>query len=309
MVKVYYVEHDTIATLSHLTRSSQAELSRRSTFASRNPRASTRGPRNTRTIAEALHLDMSPHTCEDRKIVEERGKRIVALESIHRKKNCRNRDLPHERCTPRKTNEEMDRESAIGNDRRNERIAISDKSHTQGDGFDTGPSTDDSDSYYVPTNLVRSKKGAHGRAPLGEECLDRLMEQMRKEMDKRLDKESGDDEYLGLAERKSSLFSFVVLQEDVPLNLKIPKITYNGSTDPREHLSHYKETMQLQIVGDAILCRVFPAATWFYRLNTDSIVSHGFLSISHSRIRTRKTINHLTLIEQRPNEILKSFTN
>ncbi|OMO68028.1 Retrotransposon gag protein [Corchorus olitorius] len=137
----------------------------------------------------------------DRKIAEEREKRIAALEAIHLRKNCRNPDLPRERCTPRKTNEEMDKESTIKNDQTNERIDIFDKSHTQGDGSDTGPLTNDSDSDYVPTTWLKT----------------------------------------------ASIVNF-------------------------DH------------------------------------ITLGFLSTFHSRVRTRKAIDHLTLIKQGPNESLKPFT-
>uniref|UniRef100_A0A2N9HPP5 Retrotransposon gag domain-containing protein n=1 Tax=Fagus sylvatica TaxID=28930 RepID=A0A2N9HPP5_FAGSY len=60
-----------------------------------------------------------------------------------------------------------------------------------------------------------------------------------------------------------------------PLNL----ITYNGKTDPVEHLSHYRQSMALHNGNDVLMCRIFPsslgdvALRWFDRLEHGSIHS------------------------------------
>lgn len=94
---------------------------------------------------------------------------------------------------------------------------------------------------------------------------------------------------------------------------------YNGIGDPREHLSHYKSSMELQRASDAMHCRAFVltlsglALTWYNKLENGSIVnftqlSRSFLSNLHRKMRIGKSALHLYSIRQGPNESLESYT-
>ncbi|RVW28613.1 hypothetical protein CK203_100880 [Vitis vinifera] len=58
----------------------------------------------------------------------------------------------------------------------------------------------------------------------------------------------------------------------------VPKFsTYDGTSDPFDHIMHYRQLMTLDIGNDALLCKVFPtnlqgqALSWFHRLPTNSV--------------------------------------
>ena len=62
-----------------------------------------------------------------------------------------------------------------------------------------------------------------------------------------------------------------------------PFISYDGKTDPVEHVIHYIHMMSLHNHNDALMCRVFPsslgpiALRWFNWLRKGSIYSFGEL--------------------------------
>ena len=67
-----------------------------------------------------------------------------------------------------------------------------------------------------------------------------------------------------------SPFVAEVLAEVLPLALRLPHLkSYDGSTDPEEHVYYFMNMMQLHNFSDAILCKTFSttlqgvAWTWF----------------------------------------------
>ena len=62
-----------------------------------------------------------------------------------------------------------------------------------------------------------------------------------------------------------------------------PFNSYDGKTDPIEHVSHYIQMMSLHSRNDALMCKVFPsslgptALRWFNGLRKGSIRSFGQL--------------------------------
>ena len=55
-------------------------------------------------------------------------------------------------------------------------------------------------------------------------------------------------------------FSQKIMQEQVPPNFKLPHFeSYDGTTDPIDHLEAFRTTMLLHGAPDAILCRAFPS--------------------------------------------------
>ena len=71
----------------------------------------------------------------------------------------------------------------------------------------------------------------------------------------------------------STPFSSRIINYDPPRGFLLPKFsTYNGSSDPFDHIMHYRQLMTLDIGNDALLCKVFPAILqgqallWFHRI-------------------------------------------
>ena len=54
-------------------------------------------------------------------------------------------------------------------------------------------------------------------------------------------------------------------------------MTYDGTSDPFDHIMHYRQLMTLDIGNDALLCKVFPASLhdqallWFHCLSKNSV--------------------------------------
>ena len=57
------------------------------------------------------------------------------------------------------------------------------------------------------------------------------------------------------------LFSSHIINYEPPKGFLVPKIfAYDGSSDPFDHIMHYRQLMTLDIGNDALLCKVFPAS-------------------------------------------------
>ncbi|XP_021629561.1 uncharacterized protein LOC110627519 [Manihot esculenta] len=94
--------------------------------------------------------------------------------------------------------------------------------------------------------------------------------------------------------------------------------TYDEVGNPREHVLSYKTFMELQILSDALLCKVFPtmligpARVWFNSLEAGSIKSFSDLAnIFISRFivgvpADRKT-SYLEMVRQRRGESLREY--
>ncbi|RVW80977.1 hypothetical protein CK203_054677 [Vitis vinifera] len=68
----------------------------------------------------------------------------------------------------------------------------------------------------------------------------------------------------------STSFCPHIIHYDPPRGFLVPKFsTYDGSSDPFDHIMHYRQLMTLDIGNDALLCKVFPASL-------QDRLSHGF---------------------------------
>ena len=83
----------------------------------------------------------------------------------------------------------------------------------------------------------------------------------------------------------STPFGLHMIHYDPPRGFLVPKFSaYDGSSDPFDHIMHYRQLMTLDIGNDALLCNVFPASlqgqalSWFHRLPPDSIDNFRDLS-------------------------------
>ena len=59
----------------------------------------------------------------------------------------------------------------------------------------------------------------------------------------------------------STPFCSHIIHYEPPRGFLVPKFsTYDGSSDPFDHIMHYRQLMTLDIGNDALLCKVFPAS-------------------------------------------------
>ncbi|KAL6330050.1 hypothetical protein AAG906_039967 [Vitis piasezkii] len=73
-------------------------------------------------------------------------------------------------------------------------------------------------------------------------------------------------------------FSSRIINYEPPRGFIVPKFsTYDGSSDPFDHIMHYRQLMTLDIGNDMLLCKVCPASlqgqalSWFHRLPVNSV--------------------------------------
>nr|CAN73243.1 hypothetical protein VITISV_005388 [Vitis vinifera] len=106
----------------------------------------------------------------------------------------------------------------------------------------------------------------------------------------------------------STPFCFHIIHYEPPRGFLVPKFsTYDGSSDPFDHIMHYRQLMTLDIGNDALLCKVFPASlqghalSWFHRLSPNSVDNFRDLSEAFQNIIT------LQNIKMRDNESLREF--
>ena len=100
----------------------------------------------------------------------------------------------------------------------------------------------------------------------------------------------------------------------------VPKFTtYDGTSDPFDHIMHYRQLMTLDIRNDALLCKVFPtslhgqALSWFHRLPKNSM--NNFLDLSKAcfvghylcSARHKQNISTLQNLKMQENESLREF--
>ncbi|XP_058185741.1 uncharacterized protein LOC131302966 [Rhododendron vialii] len=86
-----------------------------------------------------------------------------------------------------------------------------------------------------------------------------------------------------LVQNTDSPFTSEVMGLPLPRKFKMPQLeTFNGSTDPLDHLETYKSLMHLQAVPDEVMCRAFPV--------------------------TLKGTTHLLTVKQGRWELLKEYT-
>ncbi|KAI0513583.1 hypothetical protein KFK09_009610 [Dendrobium nobile] len=94
--------------------------------------------------------------------------------------------------------------------------------------------------------------------------------------------------------------------------------SYDGTSDPYEHIDHYRTIMHIQRASDALLCQVFlatlkgQARTWFYSLPSGTIPSFvklakAFVEQFVANQRIFKDSSHLLGIRQNERESLKEY--
>lgn len=81
---------------------------------------------------------------------------------------------------------------------------------------------------------------------------------------------------LGIINRRlddmlSTSFDLHIISYEPPREFLVPNfIVYNGTSDPFDHLLHYRQLMTLDIGNDVLLCKVFlaslhgPTLLWFH---------------------------------------------
>ncbi|RVW32027.1 hypothetical protein CK203_104425 [Vitis vinifera] len=76
----------------------------------------------------------------------------------------------------------------------------------------------------------------------------------------------------------STPFCSHIIHYESPRGFLVPKFsTYDGSSDPFDHIMHYRQLITLDIGNDPLLCKVFPAnlqgqtLSWFHRLPPNSV--------------------------------------
>ena len=80
-------------------------------------------------------------------------------------------------------------------------------------------------------------------------------------------------------------FSQKIMQELIPSNFKLPQFeSYEGTSDPVNHLEAFRTMMLLHGMPDTILCRAFPSTlkeavrNWYSMLKPSTIFSFDQMS-------------------------------
>ena len=88
-----------------------------------------------------------------------------------------------------------------------------------------------------------------------------------------------------------SPFAWEILDVPIPRDFKPPTVaTFDGSTDPEQHISMFERHMELITSEDALWCRAFPstlsgrAQQWFTKLEPHSVANFTVLA---NRIKAR----------------------
>ena len=114
-------------------------------------------------------------------------------------------------------------------------------------------------------------------------------------------------------------FSSRIINYEPPRGFIVPKFsTYDGSSDPFDHIMHYRQLMTLDIGNDMLLCKVFPANlqgqafSWFHRLPMNLVdnfrdLSKVFVGQYLCSARHKQNISTLQNIKMQENETLREF--
>ncbi|KAL6330854.1 hypothetical protein AAG906_009282 [Vitis piasezkii] len=116
----------------------------------------------------------------------------------------------------------------------------------------------------------------------------------------------------------STPFCSHIIHYEPPRGFLVPKFsTYDGSSDPFDHIMHYRQLMTLDIGNDALLCKVFPASlqgqalSWFHCLPPNSVgnfrdLSEAFIGQYLCSARHKQNISTLQNIKMEDNESLRN---
>ncbi|XP_034677774.1 uncharacterized protein LOC117908264 [Vitis riparia] len=117
----------------------------------------------------------------------------------------------------------------------------------------------------------------------------------------------------------STPFSSHIIKYEPPRGFIVPKFSsYDGSSDPFDHIMHYRQLMTLDIGNDMLLCKVFPvslqsqALSWFHRLPVKSIdnfrdLSEVFVGQYLCSARHKQNISTLQNLKMQENKTLTEF--
>ena len=116
-------------------------------------------------------------------------------------------------------------------------------------------------------------------------------------------------------------FSQMIMQESIPPNFKFPQFeSYDGTSDPVDHLEAFRTMMLLHGAPDAILCRAFPstlkgaARNWYSTLKLGTIfffdqMSHQFAAHFVSSRHLRRGSESFINIKQKERESIRAYVN
>ena len=117
----------------------------------------------------------------------------------------------------------------------------------------------------------------------------------------------------------STSFSSSIINCEPPRGFLVPKFfACDGSSDPFDHIMHYRQLMTLDIGNNALLCKVFPtslqgqALSWFHHLSMNSIdnfkdLSKAFVGQYLCLALHKQNISTLQNIKMQDNESLREF--
>ena len=117
----------------------------------------------------------------------------------------------------------------------------------------------------------------------------------------------------------STPLSSHIVNYEPPIGFLVPKFfAYDGSSDPFDHIMHYRQLMTLDIGNDALLCKVFLASlqgqalSWFHRLPMNFVdnfwdLSETFVGQYLCSARHKQNISTLQNIKMQENESLREF--
>ena len=111
-----------------------------------------------------------------------------------------------------------------------------------------------------------------------------------------------------------------ILDYEPPRGFFIPTFaTFDGSTNPYDHMLHYNQAVVLNADNDKLLCKVFPtslqgsALAWFHKLPCNSINSFNelwatFLSQYLCSVQQKRNISSLQTTLKQEGDSIRDFT-